>query len=234
MIGILSYPRSGNHLVRYIIEYLSERPTLGCRGASGVVTSADIPLYRRPSVKLLNKTALKAASPISEKFHFSKYIPKTGIDRLIFIWRDPIECYISHDLGGGNSGLWEQKAWTPKYVQAIQLTSTDPSSRMHQNVLYYRAFEGPRLFVSYEELIFGNSASEITKISHFIGAPHDRLATFLADIPTFFEASLKSPVRAASSHSHPRFYASRLFPKNLTCLQQSFEPLLNVGATPCP
>ena len=28
----LSYPRSGNHLVRFFIELLSEIPTYGCKG----------------------------------------------------------------------------------------------------------------------------------------------------------------------------------------------------------
>ena len=27
---LLSYPRSGNHLVRFLIEILTEKPTLGC------------------------------------------------------------------------------------------------------------------------------------------------------------------------------------------------------------
>ena len=27
---LLSYPRSGNHLVRFFIELLSEKPTFGC------------------------------------------------------------------------------------------------------------------------------------------------------------------------------------------------------------
>ena len=37
---LLSYPRSGNHLVRFFIELLSELPTLGC-----INNKLDIPIY---------------------------------------------------------------------------------------------------------------------------------------------------------------------------------------------
>ena len=38
---LLSYPRSGNHLVRFFIELLSEIPTFGCKG-----TKKDIEIYK--------------------------------------------------------------------------------------------------------------------------------------------------------------------------------------------
>ena len=38
---LLSYPRSGNHLVRFFIELLSEIPTYGCKG-----NKLDIEIYK--------------------------------------------------------------------------------------------------------------------------------------------------------------------------------------------
>ena len=38
---ILSYPRSGNHLVRFFIELLSEIPTFGCK-----LFKTDIEIYK--------------------------------------------------------------------------------------------------------------------------------------------------------------------------------------------
>ena len=38
---LLSYPRSGNHLVRFFIELLSEIPTYGCKG-----NKQDIEIYK--------------------------------------------------------------------------------------------------------------------------------------------------------------------------------------------
>ena len=46
MIDILSYPRSGNHLVRYLVEYLSGRATCGCVGNE----HADTMICRRSNV----------------------------------------------------------------------------------------------------------------------------------------------------------------------------------------
>ena len=39
--GLLSYPRSGNHLTRFMIELLTETPTYGCQ-----TNALDIPIYQ--------------------------------------------------------------------------------------------------------------------------------------------------------------------------------------------
>ncbi len=38
---ILSYPRSGNHLTRFFIELLTEKPTFDCIGNPN-----DVPIYK--------------------------------------------------------------------------------------------------------------------------------------------------------------------------------------------
>ena len=65
---IISYPRSGNHLVRGIVEAYSKRPTEGCFG----ITS-DPPIYQNKS----NKDAIisiKSDVAIGYKAHFLREI----------------------------------------------------------------------------------------------------------------------------------------------------------------
>lgn len=49
---ILSYPRSGNHAVRFVVEFLSERPTLGADDQESLLRPAglhDLPIFLRGS-----------------------------------------------------------------------------------------------------------------------------------------------------------------------------------------
>ena len=64
---LLSYPRSGNHLVRFFIELLTERPTFGCIGNKN-----DIPIFENKFPKKVLFNIKKDESNKSQnyrKFH---------------------------------------------------------------------------------------------------------------------------------------------------------------------
>ena len=118
-IAILSTPRAGNHFVRYIVEFLSGRCTLGVNRKlvevqeSGQhwkdgtpILEGDSPVFMRPNIKFLNHVS--SDNPIGVKFHFadprgreSLYpIPSTledisSSERLIYIQREPLDNLIS-------------------------------------------------------------------------------------------------------------------------------------------
>ena len=87
MVGLLSYPRCGNHLVRYIIEWMTGEETLGCASDRRI----DSPIHERKGVKLLKH--VKSGNPVATKEH-------SGLccdwDKLILIIRHPWEAYLSH------------------------------------------------------------------------------------------------------------------------------------------
>ncbi len=93
--NIASYPRSGNHLVRALIEYASERPTRGCPGAS-----RDTAIHRRDANARSNLISIRHEQPVAAKSHFAKQIKQNeehlGADRLILVTRDPSEAIASH------------------------------------------------------------------------------------------------------------------------------------------
>lgn len=95
MFLIASFPRSGNHLVRFLIEYLTGRPTLGCRG-----NPEDTPLHTR---ELADSSVLQhvEGEPIGEKLHFLHELEtikrtNTPVEGALLIERQPVEALLSH------------------------------------------------------------------------------------------------------------------------------------------
>jgi hypothetical protein len=92
---LVSFPRSGNHAVRYAIESLSRRPTLGANDHERLVPPRglhDLPLFLRDP--LLN---VLAADPVLVKRHWLR--PFDVVDRLVYLRRDPAEAILSHTRG---------------------------------------------------------------------------------------------------------------------------------------
>jgi len=95
MFVVASFPRSGNHLVRFLIEYLTGRPTLGC-----YKNPLDIPIHCNGFPDAPSVLAHVRGEPIAHKAHYVKelrYLARRyPIDGLVFVRRHPIEAIISH------------------------------------------------------------------------------------------------------------------------------------------
>ena len=91
MINILSYPRSGNHLVRALVENITQRPTLGVFGNRCI----ESPILSHN----VN------ASPVAYKQHFVEEIDKDRLitrsspKYLILITRSPFDAISSQHSG---------------------------------------------------------------------------------------------------------------------------------------
>jgi hypothetical protein len=88
---ILSYPRSGNHLTRFFIELLTEKPTVGC-----LFNPLDVPIYKN---KFNNSLPFNIDDNFSKDDCYYKYhnIPDIESSNLIFILRNPREVLLRHD-----------------------------------------------------------------------------------------------------------------------------------------
>lgn len=90
---ILSYPRSGNHLVRFFIELLSEKPTFGCKRYE----KTDKEIYKN----IFPEKIPFNISNFDKKDCFIKYhdLPseKICINKLIIILRNPKEVLLRHN-----------------------------------------------------------------------------------------------------------------------------------------
>lgn len=139
---LLSYPRSGNHLVRYILEFITGLPTSGCYG-----NTKDKPIYTN---QFPNKeTPLRH---VVHNFHFcftkfhkipshynSAYLKSDP--SLILIIRDYKECIISH----------LRKINKDKEIDS--LTFQHELNLYFKLLNYYDNFEGKKMIIYYEDLI---------------------------------------------------------------------------------
>ncbi|HET8637900.1 MAG TPA: hypothetical protein VFL96_13715 [Acidobacteriaceae bacterium] len=95
MFLIASYPRSGNHLVRFFVEYLTGRPTLGCYG-----NPEDVPVCNN-TFPGADPLAHVCGEAIGQKVHSAHEIdlvvPGMSIDGVVLIVRAPVEAILSHE-----------------------------------------------------------------------------------------------------------------------------------------
>ena len=151
---LLSYPRSGNHLVRYILEYITGLPTSGCYG-----NPKDRPIYTN---KFPNKET--PLSHVDHNYHFSftKFhkIPSVynsaylkADPSLILIVRDYKECIISH----------LRKTSGKDY--SIETTFQKEMNFYFKLLHYYDTYEGKKMIIYYEDLLndFENVLIQLSK-----------------------------------------------------------------------
>ena len=131
---LLSYPRSGNHLVRFFIELLSEIPTYGCKGSD-----TDIEIYKNvfPEKVPFN------ISDFDKKDCYIKYHipPSQNIisNKLILIIRNPNEALLRHN---------NYKLNIKDNVKCIYSYET-----FFKNIDYYNNHKGKKLLLYYEDII---------------------------------------------------------------------------------
>ena len=96
--GLLSYPRSGNHLTRFMIELLTETPTYGCQ-----TNALDIPIYQnhfKCEIPFnITNTNTSTKTNTNTKNNYYKYHGPIDdkISNLIFIIRNPREVLLRHN-----------------------------------------------------------------------------------------------------------------------------------------
>ena len=159
---LLSYSQSGNHMLRFIVEYLTARPTAGCRG-----NLADRPIHANafpPPHRPLDHVDAWAP-PSAYKFHYSgpaavNHKPTCPLSlgelgscrRLVLLVRDFGKC-IPRYFEGVSDAAAAVKG--PPSVEAIDV-QTD---LYLDNLRTFAAFPGPRLLVRYEDLVANHSAA---------------------------------------------------------------------------
>ena len=142
---ILSYPRSGNHLVRFFIELLSEIPTYGCKG-----NKKDIEIYKN----VLPEKVPFNISDFDKNDCYIKYhdIPSQNIrsNKLILIIRNPNEVLLNYNKYRLNiEGKWGSY------------------ETYFKNIDFYENHEGKKLLLYYEDIIT-NKTNFINTLYEFL------------------------------------------------------------------
>ena len=143
---LLSYPRSGNHLVRFFIELLSETPTYGC-----IENITDLPIYKNEFIEHIpfnivssndssNVSSNDSSNDSNKKDKTESYTkyhtpPNHKHDNLIFIIRNPKEVLLRN------------------CNYKIDITSWDSYETYFNLIDYYINFTGNKICFFYEDII---------------------------------------------------------------------------------
>jgi len=165
---LLSYPRSGNTLMRYFLEFVTSQPTQGYVG-SGQDGNPIANKCTHISINLSLPKIYKshgAAANEHDKFNKTE-------DRLILLLRNPLECFIRH-LGVKTIMAWTTSSLTrscgishPKYY--------------FKNIEFYDNWEGEKHIFYYEDAI------EIPRrhwesVNNFVGGDSKKLEKFMINL----------------------------------------------------
>ena len=179
---ILSYPRSGNHLVRYFVEIMTKRVTLGCIGNE----KHDTPICCRPGIEYLD-IVLKEC-PVARKSHSASEIKNAS--NVLFILRNPIDTLVSHHFKDDSSQVLTKNTAKKGIVD------------FEKNLNFYDAFRGKKAIVKYEDLVSHShhlNEKAITAIANMFDVGDESVSSTLQNYERYRSDSLKSPHRKPQS-----------------------------------
>jgi hypothetical protein len=184
---LLSYPRSGNHLVRFFIELLTETPTMGCKENKN-----DTPIYQNTfPVPIPFCIGRYDTSDVYHKYH----TPPPEATELLFILRNPKEVLLRHSMYQYNQELYDS------YFELIQ---------------YYDAFQGKKILFYYEDILT-NKKEFIEQLSVFIHAKESKKQFVLQNIDRLYELSKQGTGRSWGGVHSPsiHYYYDKLKNKSM-------------------
>ena len=157
MFLIASYPRSGNHLVRSCVEYVTGRPTLGCPG-----NPKDIPIHLNGFADAPEILSHVNGDAVAHKVHFVPELENLlrlhQISKFIFIKRNATEAILAH-IASQNRRL-SFKRLNRQIYKYTELES------------YYAGSELPKICINYQNLISQDAdiySAELDKLFQFLG-----------------------------------------------------------------
>jgi len=192
---LLSYPRSGNHLVRFFIELLSELPTFGHK-----YTPQDVEIYKNIFEKEIPFNISKYdKNECYQKFHNAPNHIK-NINELILIVRNPQEVLLNQN----EYKLNEEGDW-----YSFQ--------RYFDNIDYYNNFKGKKLLLFYEDILT-NKIEFINMLYEFLNLQKkDKKKYVLDNIEELYMLSLNGKGRSwggNNSNNKLHYYYEKI-PQNI-------------------
>lgn len=175
---IVSYPRSGNHAARAIIEAITGRPTLGCRGST-----VDTPIYMRGPNKRDGLICITDSTPIGYKAHWNFEIianeretdAKMGF---LLMLRDPIDAIASQSYR-----VLANKYYLPQ--RRIEKFVNRQVRDYIALLTYFTGFRGLKACIRFESLLGsdpGRRLESANKIATLVGKDSDNISMDKIDL----------------------------------------------------
>lgn len=197
---IFSYPRSGNHAVRFAAEFLSKQPTLGANDHESYPQPRglhDLPLFLRGG-----DLAVDRLNPIALKRHRLQEVDH--VTKLILIERHPVEAVLSHTNRNGQASESDLLAGLAWWTQVDQ--EYDAVAVSH------------RLLIRFEDILSGTS-DWIFQLSSFLGlkTKPEQIEECASQLPHAKKLLKRSPQTTS-----PRSYRDQ-YPRQAAFLDQALK-----------
>ena len=216
------FPRSGSHLVRYIIEYCTLQATSEKHGTFKRAIAS------KEEIKLLNNVETVRGNSSADFMHFTtargfyrkdiedkhQFKPNfKHVEKLGLIIRNPIETYISH---------YNDDIENPNNI--LEFNNT-----MFENFNFFQTFDGEKNIIYYENLINSNPkiyTKEIEKIHELVSFKKHLLEEMLSKWFQIKNDALHSLERKAVSGEDILFYSKNTDKKTLQHIQEKLKELM--------
>ena len=213
--AIWSSPRSGNHWVRFIAEYLTGCPTSGC-----ITNPTDIPIYLNTFP--CEEHPLAHVNPenpfISYKSHWA-YSMTSGSAILLLI-RDYHE-----------------------YIARLSIDKTTKDGRLQNEafdylelIAAYDRFCGAKILIYYEDLL-KYPEKEICRIKDFLGASDERYKAFMTRHDYYAQISKQGGNRIWYGSNNPagdsKFYQKNLSKQEMLIRKKFFYAMCAIKRYQC-
>ncbi len=169
--ALWSFPRSGNHWVRFITEYLTDCPTHGCKN-----NSEDIPIYLNtfPS----EEHPLTHVNPKNPFILYKSHVPyeRTSVLAIILLIRnyhDHLSGPVQYLLHGEKNSKLRFLYGAIIYLELINV---------------YDRFSGNKMVIYYEDLLT-YPEREISRLKCFLNGSHERSKAFMENYDYYAELS---------------------------------------------
>lgn len=198
---ILSYPRSGNHLTRFFIEILSEKPTFGCHDSP-----QDIEIHKNIFQKKIpfNISKNYKKEDCFHKYHFPSF--KESPTKLILIVRNPTEAIVRHTEFKFNKSNFIE------YFSSID---------------YYQNFTGNKKLFFYEDIL-ENKNNFIEELYLFLELDNEEKKRYVLDnIEDLFYQSANPVKNRAWGGNNSKGKIEFYYPKLTGVRKKLFDNLLS-------
>jgi hypothetical protein len=196
---LLSYSGSGNHLVRFFIELLTERPTYGWD-----FVKEDVPICNAIFDEPIPFNITADSEPIYKKEHFAPG-PEREVEQLIVVVRHPREVLV-RQVGINLNTMVDGTITNTNMLEhhAIQYATI---------LKYYVDHKGPKLLLFYEDMI--TKTEEFVKQLYDFLKPNkpEKLEYALKNLDKLFQMSKGGKNRiwlGPKSNGKPEFYYDKL------------------------
>jgi hypothetical protein len=174
---LLSIPRTGNHIIRTLIELFTQYPTAGLMGLDEI----DCPIYLRSNMNfdIIDPNQFsyyKQHDVILPEPHY--VLKPEEVNELIFITRHPLEIFIRED--------------TYKSIKYKEISYKQQFKEVYfSNLDFYHQFQGRKLFLYYEDIIEKKDET-IKKVYDFLNIKQEKKLELVLKYKNFiYDETLK-------------------------------------------